>query len=592
MPKQTATPTISVDQFMQQRAPVGPMAAHAVAAGAGVGGSVDDFMRSRTPQPPPAPDEERTLGGFAGNVVSSTARLIGGAGEMLIHPFDTVRGITQMALGAGAKITGPDSYMGRELESRRADVGMSGTNPFDELLDNMKERYGGLENLKKTAYEDPAGLLSDFAALASGVGEGLSLAGKASRIAKVARAGSVVSKASRYVDPINLTLKGTAGIGRNVGAPIARGAGKLASEAMGLVTGTGGDAIRTAFNSPSIAFKEALRGDVTIDQIADKVKAAVQQVRKQRGNEYRARLSGLQPMDLDMRPVQQQLIQELNDFKVKLTPVVNRKTGATTIVPDFQTSKLGDVAAQNQVRKVIRDVLDWPSRNNVPVDAVPHEMLDTLKQRLDAYYGQTSDARALTSSVRGSVRQVLSQVPGYNEMTSAYETATRFLDEVEPELSAKRTTMKGTTVRKLTHALNQANEYRQTLVDALDTKTRSQIHDQLAGAALHKWAPRGLMRTVAGHQILYAMGIAFQPSALLSLALTSPRLVGEMVSGAGDLKKMAGGQTLGRAGRIATAPGVYRPAMLAAHPETAQPTPPPAQEYKYVDGRLVVVPQR
>jgi hypothetical protein len=329
-----------------------------------------------------------------------------------------------------------------------------------------------------------------------------------------------------------------------------------------------------------------MRGDISIQDIADNVKKAVQDVRKQRGDEYRLRLNTLPPTNLSIFPVQQELVNQLNDFGVKLTRkqvTVGKGPMAvvkSVIVPDFSTSTLGDVAAQNQVRKVVSDVLTWPQRNGVPPDLIPHEMMDTLKRRLDAYYGQTSDARKLTAAVKNSVRTELGQVPGYNAMTSAYEKATRFLDEVEPELSAKRTTMKGTTVRKLTYALNQNNDYRQLLVDALDAKTGSALHDQIAGHALSKWAPRGLMRTVVGGKILFGMGAAFHPAALLEASLTSPRAMGELVSGVGQLKKFAG-PAAGKVGRTLAAPGVYRPVL------NAQPSPQPSQEYDYINGRLV-----
>src|SRR5262249_25778465 len=145
-----------------------------------------------------------------------------------------------------------------------------------------------------------------------------------------------------------------------------------------------------------------------------------------------------------------------------------------------------------------------------------------------------SEARKITAQMRDSVRSVLRQVPGYDRLTSDYEKATRFLEEVEPELSTKRKTAKGTTVRKLTYALNQNNEYRQLLIDALDAKTGSELHDHIAGYALNRLAPRGLMRSVAGLGILYKTGNMLHPGAWLNLALTSPRAVGEVATLAGE----------------------------------------------------------
>src|SRR5262245_48322868 len=102
---QPTTPQMSPDQFMAQRAPSPLPTAGARGGSSGSSAtppmSPDDFMRSRAPQPlPGAGGEERTLGGFASNVIDSTYRLGSDLAHMFRHPGETLEGIGQMAKGA------------------------------------------------------------------------------------------------------------------------------------------------------------------------------------------------------------------------------------------------------------------------------------------------------------------------------------------------------------------------------------------------------------------------------------------------------------------------------------------------------------
>ena len=82
---------------------------------------------------------------------------------------------------------------------------------MDALLDFVKERYGGLENIKSTVAKDPAGVLADVAGLAMGGG---GLAAKAAGTAgKLGSAASKVGKAGRAIDPTRLASVGGKGAG-------------------------------------------------------------------------------------------------------------------------------------------------------------------------------------------------------------------------------------------------------------------------------------------------------------------------------------------------------------------------------------------
>jgi hypothetical protein len=119
----------------------------------------------------------------AGNLPSSALNLGKGIYSAVRHPLDTVNGISNVLLGGVAKgvdkltgVSSPDKY----------------TQTFDALTNSLKERYGSLENLKKTATEDPVGIGSDIVGLFTG---GASLLGKGAEAENLlSKAGQLVTK--------------------------------------------------------------------------------------------------------------------------------------------------------------------------------------------------------------------------------------------------------------------------------------------------------------------------------------------------------------------------------------------------------------
>lgn len=511
-----------------------------------------------------------TAGGFASNAASSTAGLLEGVGSAIIHPRDTLHGVNDLIWGAAEKIApGQKAWVPSQDMTGKA-------NPIDLVIGNFKQRYGldkatlpeTLHAIKETMYKDPAGVLADAAAVLSAGGGTLTRVGEAANATKVAQAGRIAARVSRFVDPINLSAKATGA----VLSPVARFGGRIGSGIMGITSGMGSDSIQMAAR-PTKEFYQTLRGNVTISQVADNLRDALQQLREKRGTEYRTALANLPNVLLDHGQVVNTLMQQLQEFEVKLV----HKTlpnGNVRIVPNFKGSRL-DAAAAPQVREVVEAVLDWPKLKGASANAMPARAMDTLLHKLDGMYSANSNARALVASVRNSVRtQLGNTVPGYNEMSARYKEVSDFLREVEPELSAKLGSNQGTMIRKLANSLNQPTEYRRTLIDALDTRAGTKLHDQLAGAALSQAEPRGLMRTVGGGSVLYliARGLSFEHllDALVQLTITSPRIQGEVTALAGETARR-----LRRAGptvRAATTPGKLRGAMIANQPGTL-PTP-------------------
>lgn len=73
------------------------------------------------------------------------------------------------------------------------------------VANHYKERYGGMENIGRTAYEDPVGFLADVSVLSSGVGAAAKIPAAAKFPAAV-KAGEMASKIGLATDPIAAPL--------------------------------------------------------------------------------------------------------------------------------------------------------------------------------------------------------------------------------------------------------------------------------------------------------------------------------------------------------------------------------------------------
>lgn len=101
----------------------------------------------------------------------------------------------------------------------------------------FKERYGGLENIKKTFRTDPVGFAADLSLLVSG---GAMLPARASGV--VGQTSKAVGQAGKIIDPLILTSKITKNLALK---PL----GKIVAGGLGWTTGAGSKAIKTAYGA-------------------------------------------------------------------------------------------------------------------------------------------------------------------------------------------------------------------------------------------------------------------------------------------------------------------------------------------------------
>lgn len=141
---------------------------------------------------------KKSVGGFAGNVLKSGGEMIGNTFQAVAHPVQTVRGLADLVGGELQKI--PISPLGALLKNLPG--GDTRNQVATAVNKEYGQRYGNLERIRNTAYNDPVGSLMDLATLAGGVGGATSKVGKFANLERLAGIGEGISKASNVINPI------------------------------------------------------------------------------------------------------------------------------------------------------------------------------------------------------------------------------------------------------------------------------------------------------------------------------------------------------------------------------------------------------
>lgn len=453
------------------------------------------------------------------NLPKSAAQFGSDLVQPILHPIETAESFKNLGLGVLEK-TG--ILPGTEHEKYADAVGRF-----------LADRYGGIENVKRTFATDPVGLAGDLSMVLTGGGSAAARApGMVGRFGEVARA------AGTAIDPLRAVEAGV------------RGAGHVASEIAGVTTGTGGLPLRYAQQAgfeggPSAqAFRENLTGAAPLEAAVDEARGAVAQLRKERGDAYRQAMSKTGAVGSDTT---------ILDFN-KIDNAVMHAKGVQTYSGRYGTGPTQNLAPKTEaIRKEMTDAIDnWKALD--PVEFHSAEGIDALKKQLgdirDATQPHTPD-RVVADKIYNAVRQtIVDQVPEYAKIMKGYETASKLLKEIESTLSLKPGANIDTSLRKLQSTLrdnvNTSFGRRTELADFIVNAGAPNLMKKLAGQALHAWAPRGLARMSAAAvthgipAIAMGAGAGLLPAAITAAAtlpMASPRLMGEAAYGIGRARR-------------------------------------------------------
>ncbi len=498
---------------------------------------------------------------FLENVPESAVNLVKSLAYPIMHPIEAAKGIGSLVTGGISAATGlePEARGGME-------------EGYQAFVEGLKERYGSTEALSRTAYEDPLGMAADASAIASVGGAGLrapsqalSLIGRGGRVAKgLAKAGEAFRGAGQLMDPIQLAAKaGTATANRASWI-----LGEMVTEATGMTTGVKSGPTKMALRQASPELKSAMRGNIDSLHVLQSAKEALGQIKEFRSTLYRSRLRDLpEDLTLDLAPIKKALTKKMEDYNIRWTRASPDKPPKL----DFSRSTISSATDQRRVRQMIQDVNSWGSDlGDTSVMGV-----DTLRRRLDDFYAESGQARALTTDIAKETRKVLDDVPGYTEMTADYAETSSMIKEIETEMALKKGAASGASLRKLMTTFSENSGYRKQMVDILDRYVTDQLGQQIAGLNLSSYAPAGLVGR--GLATAGAMGAVFLDPSVMSLAvMSSPRIVGEILVSIHRAKQIGRGIQKGVSvpAKVLAEPSLYRPAAYTA----GLPPPPSTSE--------------
>lgn len=461
-------------------------------------------------------------GKAVGNIPGSAVEFAKNTAQPFLHPVETAENLGAIGKGVLQKL----GVVSGEEDVKYADA----VGKF------LVDRYGSEDAVKKTLATDPVGVLADVSLVLTGGG---SVAARAPGV--IGKVGEVASAAGRAVDPLSAV------------AATARGTGKLAANAAGITTGVDSEAIKVAAQAGAEggesgkAFRENLLGKADPNAVVSEAKAAVGQLRQERGDIYRQEMAkiGADNTVLDFQKIDY-AVQRVAGVKTYKGQVLSPKTQA--------------------IREELTNAVDeW--RNLPAGDFHTAEGLDALKQKIgdirDATQPGTADRLVADSVYKAIYGTITDQAPEYAKIMKGYEEASSLIKEMETTLSQNPKASIDTKLRKLQSALrnNVNTNYgrRRELIDFLQRAGATHLIEKLAGQMLSSATPRGLGRVLAGGEgfsALAALGMGHPGAAALmagGLAASSPALVGSAAYGLGSATRLplrALGRSAFQAGRL------------------------------------------
>ena len=346
--------------------------------------------------------------------------------------------------------------------------------------------------------------------------------GEISDISAISRAGSLASKAGEAVNPISQIF--------GAGAKVVRGAAELGAQGLGFTSQMGKNAAKEIFNSagaPKVV--EAMRGKVPGEKIFNEAEESLAIMRENASSKFRGKLEELDKVKANLNPglVKDALEDRLAKFKIS-----RDSSGAL----DFSRSPIaGDPHAVQSVQTAVKFVDDFGSQAG---DFTPSGF-DNLKQRLDNIFSASSQSKAFTTPLRkAAFKTIEDAVPDYALWEKDYSVFKDLSGELEKAFSLKDSASANTAIGKLTNALGKNSEFKQTLLNRMESASGKEITQQIAGKAASQVFPeRGIVGAILGSATASSYFSKAAGTKILALfPLASPRIVGEFLNVLGVAK--------------------------------------------------------
>jgi hypothetical protein len=320
------------------------------------------------------------------------------------------------------------------------------------------------------------------------------------------------------------------GAGGELIKPIVKGAGTVASEVLGNLSGVGSQAYKTAYNA-------ALQG-------GDKLKALATNLRKQAPmeNVVDDALLGLNNMGKNL---QSQYRSGMIDVKKDKTVLdfanIDKSLSDAQNLGVFK-GKVTNQELVDEVGRIKKIVDNWKKEN--PAEFHTPEGMDELKKvigvELEKIPFEQNTLRKAVGGIYSSVRdEIKKQAPVYDDVMKKYSEGLDYASELKKSLSLNNKSSVDASLRKLQSVMrdNVSTNYgnRVNYAEMLEQASGKPIMAQLAGQALSSPTPRGLQRLLPS--FTGAGAYALDPMLLATLPAQSPRLMGEATILAGKASR-------------------------------------------------------
>jgi hypothetical protein len=170
-------------------------------------------LRQQTPTPSEIPGE-RSVGGFMSNVASSAGHLASGLAQAIAHPIDTTMGMLDIGAGALQKALpqGLVDFINKSETPEALAAGQRAVQVANAAGGVYKDKYGSLDAIKKTLYEDPVGAAADLSTIFSGGASLLKGAATTARMPVIAAGIAGVPGAESAAAILNATTAAAKGL--------------------------------------------------------------------------------------------------------------------------------------------------------------------------------------------------------------------------------------------------------------------------------------------------------------------------------------------------------------------------------------------
>lgn len=428
--------------------------------------------------------------------------------DPLLHPIDTMQQVVDLGNAVTQKI----------LPQKVIDV-MHKINPetaknpekLNAAVQYFHDRYGSERGLKKALAEDPFGVAADLATII----QPTRLLAKGHVPAGVETTLNTLGA----LDPTSTALKGAEKIS-DLNIP---------SSIIGNVTGTGSDVMRELYKAGQVggeklktAYEHLREPEGRFQEVVTDTKDAVNNLARARGAQYEADMQAIRGniTPINMVPLQTAISDLFDRY-------------------NFQGEPSGKKSEKMQ-KKIEKEITDWAAKD--PLLFHTPSGIDFLKRRIgeigeSAPFGTTP--KSIADEAYRAVRQeIVNQEPEYANAMKRYADSSELLHELTGTFSLGPKARTDTSLRKLQQALrnNAYTNYghRSQLIDELEDAGARNLRTKVAGQAASSWMPRGLQGLNTSGAVSSALTYANPYTLPLTLAVQSPRLMGEAAIKAGQ----------------------------------------------------------